>query len=155
MGLGNGGSAAVLSTDVNATLICISYLCPNCLLQHCTPALDPSTGPRSPISCCCAPSIMGEAVQNTGGEQALESDRCIGHGDRRHWLPFFLISILSVHIGKSNMTSIVHVRMKRDGTQHVAYLTSTQELALLFLMPAHRSTEIIACYCIGLCLSGQ
>lgn len=119
------------------------------------PALHPSTGPRSPISCCCTPSIMGEAVQNTGGEQVLESDRCIGSWGPKTLASIFLISILSVHIGKSNMTSIVHVRMKRDGTQHVAYLTSTQELALLFLMPAHRSTEIIACYCIGLCLSGQ
>jgi hypothetical protein len=50
---------------------------------------------------------------------------------------------------------MVHGRMKRDGAQHVAYLTSTQEWALLFLIPAHGSTEIIVRYCIGPCLIGQ
>lgn len=50
---------------------------------------------------------------------------------------------------------MVCAQMKRDGAQCVAYLTITQELALLFSIPVHRSAEVIAECCVGLGLSGQ
>lgn len=118
--------------------------------------LSSSTALRSSISCCITPSMLERQFRTLMGNEL-----CSQTGPRhRPWGPkqaasIFLISILSLQIGKSNRSSMVHVRMKGDGAQHVAYLTSTQEWALLFLIPALRSTEIIARYCIGLCLSGQ
>lgn len=50
---------------------------------------------------------------------------------------------------------MVCVQMKRDGAQRVSYLTITQELALLFSMPVHRSAEVIAQCRVGLGLSGR
>lgn len=50
---------------------------------------------------------------------------------------------------------MVCVQMKRDGAQRAGYLTITQELALLFSIPARRSAEVIAQRCVGLGLRGQ
>lgn len=66
------------------------------------------------------------------------------------WIPVYKMEIVLL------LTSMVDVKVKQDGAQHVAYLTSTQQtLTLLFLNQHLAPVEVIPKGSLALLLNGQ
>lgn len=87
----------------------------------------------------------------------LESDRLIDPVSWSKWLPLFMFWVPCLQNGNRTVTDFHgDVKMKQGGTQHVAYLTSTQQtLTLLFLDQHLVSVEVIAKGSLALLLKGH
>lgn len=87
----------------------------------------------------------------------LESDRLIDLVSLSKWLPLFMFWVPCLQNGNCTVTDFHgDVKMKQGGTQHVAYLTSTQQtLTLLFLDQHLAPVEVIAKGSLALLLNGH